>query len=189
MLTNRPMPQPSDERADASPSLGDPAQLAELLVRTSRRLQRSAMAELGPMGLTGGQARVIRYLVAAGRPVRMTDIAAALEVVPRTATSVVDDLEKARIVDRAIDPHDRRAILVSLTGEGTQLIDRIAQARRRTAEATFNQLSPLERAEMGRMLTVLCGSCCGPKAKDVSRDHARSARRGPRPEPNSGGSN
>ena len=80
---------------DSAPNPEDVAQRAELLVRTSRRLRRSSMAELGPMGLTGAQARVILYLVAVGHPARMADIAAALEVVPRTATSVVDDLEAA----------------------------------------------------------------------------------------------
>ena len=97
------------------------------------------MAELGPMGLTGAQARVIRFLEGVGHPVRMADIAAALEVVPRTATSIVDGLEAARLVVRAIDPHDRRSILVSLTDEGALLLDRLASARRRTAEATFSR--------------------------------------------------
>jgi len=139
----------------------DPPQLAELLVRVARRLQRSSMAELGPMGLTGAGARVIRYLEAASHPVRMADIAARLEVVPRTATSIVDDLEGARLVTRAIDPRDRRSILVSLTPDGALLLDRVAQARRRTAEVTFSRLSAAERAELTRMLARLCG-CGGP---------------------------
>jgi DNA-binding MarR family transcriptional regulator len=146
---------------DSAPNPEDVAQLAELLVRTSRRLRRSSMAELGPMGLTGAQARVVRYLVAVGHPARMADIAAALEVVPRTATSVVDDLEAAKLVARATDPRDRRSVLVSLTDEGVLLLDRIAQARRRTAEATFSALSPKQRGELTRLLTV----CCGPNER------------------------
>ncbi|MGA3215632.1 MAG: MarR family transcriptional regulator [Acidimicrobiales bacterium] len=129
------------------------------------------MAELGPMGLTPAQARVIRHLEAAGRPVRMADIAAGLEVVPRTVTSVVDDLERAHLVVRAIDPHDRRAILVSLTDEGALAIDRIVQARRRTAGAIFNRLSARERAEMARMLGLVCGPCCGPDGERAPRGH------------------
>ena len=147
---------------DSAPNAEDVAQLAELLVRTSRRLRRSSMAELGPMGLTGAQARVIRYLVAVGHPARMADIAAALEVVPRTATSVVDDLEAAKLVARATDPRDRRSVLVSLTDEGVLLLDRIAQARRRTAEATFSALSPKQRGELTRLLTVCCEADCRP---------------------------
>jgi len=109
------------------------------------------------MGLTGAQARVVRLLEEAGRPVRMADIAAALEVAPRTATSMVDGLEASGLVARAIDPRDRRSILVSLTVAGDELLDRLAQARRRTADAVFSRLSPLERGELERLLTVLCG--------------------------------
>ncbi len=120
------------------------------------------MAELGPMGLTPAQVRVIRHIVAVGRPVRMADIAAALEVVPRTATSVVDDLEAANLVARATDPRDRRSVLVSLTDEGALLLDRIAQARWRTAEAIFSALSPKERGELTRLLTACCEPGCRP---------------------------
>jgi len=162
MLTNRAPSRETRPAGRSSPSDEDFAQLAELLVRTSRRLRRSSMAELGPMGLTPAQVRVIRHIVAVGRPVRMADIAAALEVVPRTATSVVDDLEAANLVARATDPRDRRSVLVSLTDEGALLLDRIAQARRRTAESIFSALSPKERGELTRLLTVCCEADCRP---------------------------
>jgi DNA-binding MarR family transcriptional regulator len=91
----------------------------------------------------------------------MADIAMALEVVPRSATSIVDDLEASGLVTRATDARDRRSVLVSLTGEGDLLLDRLAEARRRTAEATFSQLSAGERSELTRLLGLACGSCCG----------------------------
>jgi len=92
----------------------------------------------------------------------MADIASSLEVVPRTATTIVDDLESAGLVERAIDPHDRRSVLVSLSEKGRLLLDEIARARRRTAEATFSRLSPPERVELMRLLAVCCGPCGGP---------------------------
>jgi DNA-binding MarR family transcriptional regulator len=157
MLSNSAAPSHPSARQPVTPE--DPAQLAELVVRTSRRLHRSSMAALGPMGLTAAQARVIRFLEGIGHPARMADIAAALEVVPRTATSMVDGLETLGLVTRAIDPNDRRSILVSLSGEGSQLLGRLAQARRRTAEMTFSPLSPSDRGELVRLLSALCGPC------------------------------
>jgi DNA-binding MarR family transcriptional regulator len=158
---------------DAAPAKpDDPVQLAELVVRTARRLHRSSMAELGPIGLTGAQARVVRLLEATDHAVRMADIAAALEVVPRTATSMVDGLEASGLVARATDPHDRRSVLVSLTEEGSQLLERLAQARRRSAEATFSPLASTERAELVRLLSALCGDYCeGPNSH--CRPHGR----------------
>jgi DNA-binding MarR family transcriptional regulator len=132
------------------------------------------MSELGPIGLTGAQARVVRYIEATGRPVRMADIAAGLEVVPRTATSIVDGLESAGLVVRAIDRHDRRSILVSLTPEGALLLDRLGNARRRTAEAIFSPLSTAQRIQLANLLTALCGDCEG------SPGHFAPSGRGPR---------
>lgn len=110
--------------------------------------------------MTGAQARAVFYLERHGRPARMADIAAALEVVPRSATSVIDELEGAGLATRAVDPLDRRSVLVSLTPTGAALLERVALARRRTAEATFSQLSASERRELTRLLTVVCGPCC-----------------------------
>ncbi len=152
--------------------------LAELIVRTARRLQRSSMAELGPMGLTGAQARVIRHLESAGHPLSMTHIAAALEVVPRTATSIVDDLEGAQLVVRAIDPRDRRSILVSLTDKGRLLTDKVSEARRRTAESTLSRLLPGERVELTRMLTTLCCADAGQGRPPGSKPREPDTKRG-----------
>src|ERR1017187_10214767 len=157
MLTNRSSSRMTRPAEDSAPNAEDVAQLAELLVRTSRRLRRSSMAQLGPMGLTGAQARVVRYLVAVGHPARM------------------DDLEAAKLLARATDPRDRRSVLVSLTDEGVLLLDRIAQARRRTAEATFSALSPKQRGELTRLLTVCCGpnDRCGSGGPQPRPAHSR----------------
>ena len=163
MPTNCQASRRPELRQGVQAPAGDSTELAELLVRTTRRVRQSSMAELGPIGLTGAQARVVGYLEHLGHPARMADIAAALEVVPRSATSIVDDLERAGLVIRAVDPRDRRSILVSLTVKGALLHDRIAQARSRTAETIFSALSPLERAELTRLLAMLCGPCCGPR--------------------------
>lgn len=140
------------------------------------------MSELGPIGLTGAQARVIRYIEAMGRPVRMADIAAGLEVVPRTATSIVDSLESAGLVVRAIDRHDRRSILVSLTPEGALLLDRLGSARRRTAEAVFSPLSSAQRTELASLLAALCGPLeasparLPPNSRELRHDRTRKDR-------------
>lgn len=136
--------------------------LAELLVRSTRRLHRCTQPAFGALGLTNAQARAVRLLEDAGRPVRMADLAAALEVVPRTATSVVDDLEEAGLVGRAIDRNDRRSLLVSLTPAGGRLLARLADARRQSADSLFSTLSEHERGELARLLAKVCDG--GPHA-------------------------
>jgi len=145
---------------DAPARTDDPARdLADLIGRAARRLRRGSMTHLAPLGLTIAQARVLRT-VAPG-PLRMADIAARLEVVPRTVTPMVDGLETAGLVRRRSDPDDRRSVLVEPTPEGRRLLALLAEARRATAAQAFSALSPDERATLAELLVRLCtdGHC------------------------------
>src|ERR1700686_455091 len=91
----------------ASPRADLNGQLGELLVRSSWRLRRGGAKELAPLGVTFGQARALRVL-ATGEPMRMADLAASLEIVPRSLTTMIDALVAAGLVNREADSHDRR---------------------------------------------------------------------------------
>jgi DNA-binding MarR family transcriptional regulator len=130
-------------------------QLAESLTCASWRLKRDAVRELAPLGLTFGQSRALRLLARAGEPLRIGDLAARLEVVPRTATTMVDSLESAGLVRRQADPSDRRSVQVGLTADGLALIERMTRARRQSAETMFAHLSPAHQAELLELLRRL----------------------------------
>ena len=129
--------------------------LAELLTRASWRLRRNERKELAPFGLTFGQARALRVLLTAGHPMRIGDLANTLEIVPRSATTMVDGLERAGFVARRMDPVDRRSVLVLATAQGRNLIARLAEERRASAEALFARLSAAEKSELLRLLESL----------------------------------
>lgn len=129
--------------------------LAELLTRASWRLRRNERKELAPFGLTFAQARALRVLISAGDPMRIGDLAAKLEIVPRSATTMVDGLEEAGFVTREMDRDDRRSILVAPTPKGQELISRLAEQRRASAEALFTPLSAGEKSELLRLLESL----------------------------------
>jgi DNA-binding MarR family transcriptional regulator len=114
------------------------------------------MAQLAPLGLTHAQARVLGIVASAGRPLRMADIAARLEVVPRSVTTMVDGVEGAGLIVRSTDPDDRRSVLVSLTARGHALLESLERARRVTAENVFGRLADHERADLARLLGALC---------------------------------
>ena len=121
--------------------------LAELLTRASWRLRKHERKELVPFGLTFAQARALRALVDGG-PMRIGDLAGLLEIVPRSATSRVDDLEAAGLVTRHMDPDDRRSVIVVATKEGRDLVARLAADRRVGAETLFAPLSTEERSSL-----------------------------------------
>jgi DNA-binding MarR family transcriptional regulator len=131
-------------------------ELAELLTHAARHLRRGSTTQLSPLGLTSAQARVLRIVASSTHPLRMADIAAHLEVVPRSVTTMVDGVEAAGLIARSTDPDDRRSVLVSLTDRGQDLLQRLERARRATAEEVFGGLTAGERADLARLLGALC---------------------------------
>jgi DNA-binding MarR family transcriptional regulator len=59
----------------------------------------------------------------AERGVRMTDLAKAIMLSPAGLTHMVTRLERDRLVERAVDPADRRSFLVRLTPDGRARLD------------------------------------------------------------------
>ena len=133
----------------------DPAQLADLLQRLTRRLRRSQAERLSPLGLTPAQERALRWITRSDEPPRMAELADRLGIVPRSLTTVIDALEEAGLVRREIDPTNRRAILLHLTERGTAVRDDLREARRRAAEDLFAPLSAQDRQTLAELLTLL----------------------------------
>ena len=132
-------------------------QIAGLLDGIVRRQRRASREGVGD-SVTHAQFRVLRTLDGAERPLRLSELAAQLGIVPRSATSVVDDLEAARLVARQPDPHDRRATLVSLTPDGAQILTTLRQKRRDVMESQLARLNPAEQSTLIALLERLAES-------------------------------
>jgi DNA-binding MarR family transcriptional regulator len=65
---------------------------------------------------------LVQLSEARGRQLRMKDLAEALVYSQSGLTRVVDTLERLSYARREVDPTDRRAFLVTLTGEGLQAL-------------------------------------------------------------------
>jgi DNA-binding MarR family transcriptional regulator len=128
------------------------AELVERLMRSAHRLRRSSMRSLAPLGLTPAQERMLRLVSRGEGPWRMGELAARMGIVPRSATSLVDALEQAGLVVRAIDPDNRRAVLVTLTDQGRAVQRAMAEARADAGEDLFAQLDDRERVLLAELL-------------------------------------
>lgn len=127
------------------------AALLDGIVRRQRRASREGFGE----SVTHGQFRVLRTLDRADRALRLSELAAQLGIVPRSATSVVDDLEAAGLVERKPDPHDRRATLVDLTPDGRQILNTLREKRRDVMVSQLSRLSPAEQRTLTQLLQRL----------------------------------
>lgn len=133
----------------------DPAQLADLLHRLTKRLRSAQAEQLAPLGLTPAQERALRFITRGDEPPRMTELADRLGIVPRSLTTVIDALEEAGLVRREIDPRNRRAILLHLTDRGAAVRDDLRDARRRAAEDLFAPLTAGDRETLAALLSRL----------------------------------
>ena len=128
----------------------------DLLMRAARTLRRRWAQSLAPWELSPHQARALRVICAveadrAGPP-RLSDIAEALHIAPRSATEVIDNLEGQGLVSRSPSPHDRRAVLVAPTDRGQQVRRAIERARVEEADDFFG---PLTEADRSALVSIL----------------------------------
>jgi DNA-binding MarR family transcriptional regulator len=72
--------------------------------------------------ITGPRLRIMWTILKTGQ-MRMSDIAAAMGVQPRTMTQYIDSLEAAGFVHRGPDPTDRRAVLIKLSEAAIPLVE------------------------------------------------------------------
>ncbi len=148
---------------DHPPDLID--ELSNELMRAFRRLRRSERKELAPFGLTFGQARALRIVASRDGGLRIGELAAELEIVPRSATTMVDGLEEAGFVTRRPDPSDRRSVIVGCSEDGRALLTRLSRAQRTSAEQLFEGLSGEEARELLRLLR---GSTADATAEEIA---------------------
>ena len=131
-----------------------PESESELLMQVARSLRRRWGALLSPWELSPHQARALRVVCDHDGP-RLSAVAEALRIAPRSATEVVDGLEAHGLVKRVPDPVDRRGVCVLPTEEGCRLREEIDRARGVDAEEFFGRLSPEDRTALGRILRTL----------------------------------
>ncbi|MGV9269238.1 MarR family winged helix-turn-helix transcriptional regulator [Kitasatospora sp. NPDC003701] len=134
------------------------AELADAMTRAIKRIRRRTSERLEPYGITPGQGRALRTLAHApgcelpDRAMRLGDLAERLHIAPRSATTVVDALEEAGLVERTPDPADRRAVRIVLTAAGRSAVERIGQVRHEVAQEYFGPINPADQDVLLRAL-------------------------------------
>jgi DNA-binding MarR family transcriptional regulator len=132
----------------------DAATLGELLMRAARTQRRRWREALAPWDLSPHHARALR-VVCDRDGVRLSDLAEALHIAPRSATEVADALQARGLVERGPDPTDRRAVVLTPTATGRQVQGEVAGARAADTRDLFARLDPADRAALSRILRSL----------------------------------
>ncbi|MFE6668310.1 MarR family winged helix-turn-helix transcriptional regulator [Streptomyces sp. NPDC057697] len=134
---------------------GTASELVTALTETVSPLLRHAGTVFANHQVPFSQASLLTHLYEQGASQRMSTLAQEFDVAPRTVTTLVDGLERRGLVQRAPDPHDRRAVLVSVTDKGNTLMEEIEWGRQALADELVNGLTRDERVEFARLLNKL----------------------------------
>ena len=156
------------------------SELGELVNTIARRLRRSSKQRLSTLGISFSQARVLRILARTSDPMRMSQIAREIEVVPRSATTLVEGLEERGLVRREIDPADRRSVIVILTDSAQGLLSDLAEARSEASTLLFANLSEKDKRALHQILQSVA-SLTTESPPLSKRDQARQFEGGAKP--------
>ena len=103
------------------------------------------------ISLSGPRLRLLLAVEEAGRP-RMGDLAEDLGITACTVTTLVDALEKERLLARLPDPTDRRATLLELTGKVRTQFEQVRSLQMELGEAL---VAPLDTQQRRQLLDLL----------------------------------
>jgi DNA-binding MarR family transcriptional regulator len=142
------------ERPDLDAS---PMAVMGRIKQLAREIERALDRVFARFDLGLGEFDVLATLRRSGAPYRLTPgaLLEATMVTSGAITKRVDRLEQAGLVTRAPDPNDRRGVLVGLTGEGLELVDRVVEEHVANEENLLAGLTGGERERLARLLRKL----------------------------------
>jgi DNA-binding MarR family transcriptional regulator len=117
--------------------------------RMARRLRQEAGAQLSP-SQTAALATIERH-----GPLTPSELAERERVQRPTVTRVLARLEESGLVERAADPEDRRCSLVSISAEGSELLDALRARKDAFLSRRIDALDAADREALERAAAIL----------------------------------
>ncbi|WP_372515432.1 MarR family winged helix-turn-helix transcriptional regulator [Mycolicibacterium hodleri] len=136
----------------ASRSVTDTTLSTDLLSVVAR-LNRLATQRV-KMELPYAQARLLSTIEDQGAA-RISDLAAFDHCSQPTMTTQVRRLEEASLVSRVTDPADARAVLISITAKGREVLSRVRADRSAVVDPYLEGLDPADRQSLTDAVRVM----------------------------------
>jgi DNA-binding MarR family transcriptional regulator len=105
-------------------------------------------------GLSMPQFSILMQLHHRG-PCGMSEVSDRFDISPAAASQLVDKLVHAGYLERAEDPSDRRAKLLTLSAKGEELVQQGTEERYRWMDGLTSKLNAEERAKVVEALDIL----------------------------------
>lgn len=129
-------------------------QLAYLIASVNRQLEEELSDVLKPQGIAIEQFRILTALsISDCRPMR--DLASTVLVDPASLTKIVDRMVVEALVFRALDPEDRRKVLICLASKGKALYEQLKILHDVQQQKLISRLSEKKADQLGGILRGL----------------------------------
>ncbi len=122
----------------------------------AKRLHEAMERWTESFGLTESRLQILTYLYfSPDHQMPLGELAEAQNLVPRTVTGLIDNLERDGLVRRVPDPSDRRSVRAQLTRAGLARVETMSQdASERQAEGT-GALNTAQLVELRHLCLLL----------------------------------
>jgi DNA-binding MarR family transcriptional regulator len=130
------------------------ADLADRLHSAAIHLLRRLRREDDASGLPAPQLSAMSVIVFGG-PITLGALAGAEQVRPPTISKLVATLEEHGLVEREIDPDDRRIVRVKATARGTRLLYDGRRRRVASLAESVRGLPAADRAALAKAIPIL----------------------------------
>ncbi|WP_432168825.1 MarR family winged helix-turn-helix transcriptional regulator [Streptomyces sp. 1222.5] len=94
-------------------------------------------------------------------PIKLAAMAATLGVTSSTALRMAERLEALNLIDRRVNPDNRREVVLRLTGTGEDLVEGVLARRRTEIRSLVERLPARERAGLVPALRALTAAAAG----------------------------
>ncbi|MDV7222727.1 MarR family winged helix-turn-helix transcriptional regulator [Streptomyces prunicolor] len=130
------------------------------IFRLSRAMGDRMEKAYVPYGISRGEFDVLATLRRAGEPYTLSprELSATLMLTTGGMTGRLDKLERAGLLRRSPDPHDRRGLQVTLTEKGLALIDEAVGSGLATQTAALSGLDSEQAGQLADLLRKLLTS-------------------------------
>jgi DNA-binding MarR family transcriptional regulator len=135
-------------------TITDPVKTANGLRPVLLRLNRQLRRELGPVGITGGQATLL-HMIRTNPGIGVRGLATKEGVSAPAMSGYVDRLESAGLVRRVRSEEDRRRVGLELTEEGRSVLRSARSRRTAWLAARLKRLDDRELASVEAALPAL----------------------------------
>ena len=139
------------ERPDLDPA---PMGVVGRLTRANEVVNRALSSFFAEHGLQRGEFDVLATLRRSGAPFTLTPgrLAESTMISSAAITNRLTRLEDKGLIVRSTDPGNRRNVLVALTEEGLELVDRVVEGHLENERSLLAPLTVKEQADLARLL-------------------------------------